>query len=249
MDVTKIDYRWAVAAIALLAAGCGKKEEAAAPTAATGPVTANAPAGGWTEAVAATPDGGFVMGNPDAPVKLVEYSSMTCPHCAAFSNEGVPVLKQNYISTGKVSLEMRNFVRDPVDLTAALIARCGGPAPFFKMTEQLFATQMDWIGQFQKVSQAEQQAMGALPEDKQYGALAKAGGLDRFAEERGIPAEKTAQCLADLKERDRLVAMNKTAVDTYKLEGTPTFLINGKVAESTFDWASLEPKLKAALGS
>ncbi len=70
--------------------------------------------------------------------------------------------------------------------------------------------------------------------------LAKAGGLDRFAEERGIPAEKTAQCLADLKERDRLVAMNKTAVDNYKLEGTPTFLINGKVADSTFDWASLE---------
>ncbi len=245
----KADYRWAMAAVALAATGCDKQGDAPTPTAGAGPVTANAPAGGWTESVAATPDGGFVMGNPAAAVKLVEYSSMTCPHCADFSVNALPKVKSDYIATGKVSLEMRNFIRDPVDLTAALLARCGGPGPFFKMTEQLYADQRIWIGRFTGTSAADQARIGKLPEDEQYAALAKLGGLDTFARERGIPADKARQCLMDLKTRDRLVAMNKRAVDDYQLSGTPTFLINGRVVENAYDWASLEPKLKAAVGS
>ncbi|MBU3077992.1 DsbA family protein [Sphingomonas quercus] len=246
------DYRLGLAAIALIVAGCDKKAETPAggtPTAAAGPVAANAPAGGWTETATTTPEGGFLLGNPAAPVKLVEYSSMTCPHCAAFSTEAMPALKANYIASGKVSLEMRNFVRDPVDLAAALIARCNGAPAYFKMTEQLYASQMDWIGNFQKLTPADQSAIGNLPQDKQYAALAKAGGLDRFAEERGLPADKVAQCLGNLKERDLLVEMNRKAVEDIKLEGTPTFLINGQLVQGAYDWASLEPKLKAAVGS
>ena len=247
----KFDPRWSVATLALFAAACGEKAEAPAngPAAATaGPVAANAPAGGWTEATSVTPEGGMLMGNPAAPVKLVEYSSMTCPHCAQFSAEGVPAIKADYIASGKVSLEMRNFVRDPVDVTASLIARCGGAGPFFKMTEQLYATQMDWIGRYQQVSPAEQQRIGTLPEAQQYEALAKAGGLDSFAAERGIAADKVKACLGDLKARDQLVAMNKTAVDDYNINGTPMFLINGEVVDNAFDWRALEPKLKAAVG-
>jgi protein-disulfide isomerase len=243
----KIDPRWGLALLALAVTACDKKAEQA-PTATTGPVAVNAPAGGWSETTSQTAEGGFVMGNPDAPVKLVEYSSMTCPHCAVFAAEGVPALKANYINSGKVSLEMRNFIRDPVDVTASLLARCGGPGPYFKMTEQLYATQNDWIGKFTSTSAQAQADIGKLPENEQYAALAKLGGLDTFAQERGIPADKAKQCLMDLKARDQLVAMNKKAVDEYNLTGTPTFLINGQAVENAYDWASLEPKLKAAVG-
>src|SRR3569833_3015065 len=85
----------------------------------------------WTRVVRATPAGGFVMGNPDARVKLVEYGSMTCPHCRAFEAEGVPTLVGKYVKSGQVSWEFRNYVRDAFDVSAALIARCNGAGAFF----------------------------------------------------------------------------------------------------------------------
>ena len=66
------------------------------------------------------------MGNPNAEVKLVEFGSMTCPHCAEFDEQGGKPLIDNYVKNGQVSFEFRNFVRDPFDMTASLIARCGG---------------------------------------------------------------------------------------------------------------------------
>ena len=76
--------------------------------------------GDWSEVVAATPEGGFVMGNPNAGVKLVEYGSYTCGHCARFDEEGVQPLIDKYVKTGRVSFEFRNYVRDPYDLAGAL---------------------------------------------------------------------------------------------------------------------------------
>ena len=72
------------------------------------------------------PKAGFVMGNPDAKLKLIEYGSLTCPHCREFDEKGVPALIDNYVKTGQVSWEFRNYVRDAFDLTAALVARCNG---------------------------------------------------------------------------------------------------------------------------
>ncbi|MCA1653471.1 MAG: DsbA family protein, partial [Sphingomonadales bacterium] len=102
-----------------LAAATASTEVTAAPVA--------APNGGdWTTVVSRTPAGGFVMGNPNAKVKLIEYGSLTCPHCAEFEEKGGKPLIDNYVKKGLVSFEFRNFVRDPYDITAALIARCGG---------------------------------------------------------------------------------------------------------------------------
>jgi protein-disulfide isomerase len=89
-----------------------------------------APAGAIVvETAAETPEGGFVIGNPNAPLKLVEYGSHTCHVCAAFSQEGAAGMDK-YVETGVVSYEIRNLIRDPVDLTIALLARCSGPAAF-----------------------------------------------------------------------------------------------------------------------
>src|SRR3569833_2354772 len=98
----------------------------------------------WTKVVRATPAGGFVMGNPNARVKLVEYGSMTCPHCAHFDEDSVPSLIANYVKSGKVSWEFRNYVRDTIDVSAALIARCGGAKRFFPLTRALFKDQPSW---------------------------------------------------------------------------------------------------------
>src|SRR3546814_8236510 len=76
------------------------------------------------------------MGNPEAAIKIIEFASLTCSHCADFSENGFPALRDKYVNTGKVSYELRNFVRDPLDMTAALLARCAGAEPFFSLSEQ-----------------------------------------------------------------------------------------------------------------
>src|SRR5881398_3208672 len=100
----------------------------------------------WTHVVAATPAGGFVLGNPKAKVKLVEYGSLTCPHCRAFDEEGVPTLLGKFVKSGQVSWEFRNYVRDAADLTAALIARCNGARGFFPLVRALYHDQPTWFG-------------------------------------------------------------------------------------------------------
>ena len=108
----------------------------------------------WSEVVAKTPEGGTRMGNPDAPIKLVEYGSMTCSHCAQFSEQASAGLRDEFVSSGRVSYEFRNFVRDPIDLTVAMLARCGSPESFFPLTEQAFAYQPAMMEKAQKAGEA-----------------------------------------------------------------------------------------------
>ncbi len=233
---------FATIAIAALLGGCQKEKAAEAPAATT---SIAAPAAGWAETVAATPEGGFLMGNPAAPIKLIEYASLTCPHCAAFAAEGFPKLESDYVASGKVSLEVRNFVRDPADLAAALLSRCAGAGPYFKLTEQLFAAQNEWLGRLQALTKAQQAELQALPAERQVGWIATAAGLDAFVRQRGITAGQAAACVGDKKAQDQLVAMRDSATKDYNLSGTPTFLLNGEVITGA-DWAAIEPQLKGA---
>lgn len=246
-----------LAATALIAASaCSKKAGDAPGSGSTATADASAPtikvtkpaSGDWTEAVAPTGAGGYVMGNPDAKVKLIEYGSLTCPHCAEFDEKGVPALLANYVKDGKVSWEFRNFVRDPFDLSASLVARCNGEKSVFGMTRALYAAQPEWVAKLQAVPPAQLEALSKLPPAQQFPAYAKLAGFAQFAAMRGIPAAKTEACLVDTKQVDRLVQMNSDAVSQYNIPGTPTFLLNGSVVPDTATWALLEPKLKAALG-
>ena len=239
--------------LALLLAGCGGKEDSGGNTATTSnaPTAAAIPApngGDWTQNVSQTADGGFVMGNPDAPVKLVEFASMTCSHCAEFAETGIEPLTEKYVKTGLVSFEIRNFVRDPADLAASLLARCGGAPPYFQLTEQLFAAQQEWIGKLQAMTPAQQQQLQGLRPQQAVGAMAEQAGLVQFVRVRGVPAEKAQQCLANEAELNRLVQMAQKATKDYpEFPGTPTFIINGELAQNAGTWAALEPKLQAAL--
>lgn len=202
----------------------------------------------WTRVVRATPAGGFVMGNPAARVKLVEYGSMTCPHCRAFDAEGVPHLL-DYVKSGQLSWEFRNYVRDAFDISAALITRCNGPASFFPLTRAVFAEQANWEAKIQATPHDKLEAIQKLPMNRQFLALARLTGLQQLASAHGLPASKSTRCLIDEGAAKRLAQMDDQATTQYPdFVGTPTFLIDGKLLDRTATWDALEPQLKAALG-
>jgi protein-disulfide isomerase len=245
--------------IALLAASfataaCNAEKSADKTAATSGPVTPVAPPanGDWTSVVSQTAAGGFLMGNPNAAVKVVEFGSMTCPHCAAFDAEGMKPLIDNYVKTGKVSLEFRNFVRDPFDVAASLVARCGGATSFFGLTRGLYADQRDWVSKIQTADPTAMQRIQSLPPQQQFVEIAKIAGFQDWAAMRGLSPEKTAACLANRSEVDRLVQMQNDAVSTYDIPGTPAFLLNNEmvtIEPGSTPWTQVEAKIKSALGS
>ncbi len=241
-----------LASAALLATACNAEKGATAsgksPEVTAKPVAAPNN-GDWSTIVTKTPEGGFAMGNPNAKVKLVEFGSMTCPHCAEFEEHGTAALIDNYVKKGLVSFEFRNFVRDPFDMTASLVARCAGTAGFFGLTRNLYAQQQDWVGKIQSADQAKMQALQSMTPAQQFSTIADLAELKQFAAMRGVPRAKAEQCLANEAEVNQLVQMNSDAVSNYSVPGTPSFLINGALVDSTANWQALEPKLKEALAS
>ncbi|WP_118856920.1 thioredoxin domain-containing protein [Sphingomonas mesophila] len=199
----------------------------------------------WRSTVVMTAEGGMAIGNPKARVTLVEYGSMTCPHCREFARDGFGPLTANYVKSGKVRFEYRNFVLNGYDLAASLIARCAGPKRFFPATEKIFAEQPKWIARIQG-SKARIDAAKALPADKQIAAMADIAGLKPLGVASGIPAARIDQCLADTKAAEQLFGFGRKAAAEQGVKGTPTFFLNGKRVEA-HDWATLEPLIKKAL--
>jgi protein-disulfide isomerase len=236
--------------LALALGACGEGADTDATTAAAGnqqlqlePIPA--PEGGdWTEVVERTGEGGFRMGNPDAPVKLVEFASMTCPACAAFAKQGSEQLKNDYVRTGHVSFEFRNFVLNGPDAAASLLARCQPPGAFFRLTDQLFAEQQTWLGNMTDEQAARLQQ---VPPEQQVPALARALELDQFFRRRGMPESEVNACLNNRQELERLAELNQRAIDQHGISGTQSFLINGELVEGVSDWSWLEPRIRAAL--
>lgn len=200
----------------------------------------------WTQTVEATPEGGFRMGNPNAPVKVVEYLSLTCPHCADFARQGTPNLIRNYVRSGRVSLEYRNFVLNSVDATASLLARCATPANYFRMADRLFATQAEWFGRAQSVAEAQRDQLNALPTDQRLARMAELSGLTAIAGQHGVSAARARQCLADQAGIDRLGEIYQAAANL-GVQGTPTFLINGSVVNVN-SWPEIEELIRQAGG-
>jgi protein-disulfide isomerase len=235
-----------------LAAAAALVALAVAPAAAAAPVRHRAAphaapaARDWSRVVAATPEGGFRMGNPAARVKLVEYGSLTCPHCAAFAREGEAALVQKYVRAGRVSYEFRNYVLNGIDVAATLATRCSGPSGFFPMAQTLYVTQPVWVARINGLSPAQKNEIKALPEGRRLVRLAQIGGLTQVAARYGVAPARAASCLADAGALDRLGKIVEAA-NALGVEGTPTFFINGVKAD-TNTWTGLEPLIRNAGG-
>jgi protein-disulfide isomerase len=205
--------------------------------------------GDWSQVVTQTPEGGFMMGDPQAKVRLLEFASMTCPHCAEFDETGVQPLIDKYVKTGQVSYELRNYVRDGFDVAATLIARCNSTKGFFPLTRALFKDQDQWVGKVQATPPEQLEQLQSLPPNRQFLELAKIAGFQQWAAARGIPEAKSTQCLTDENAVNQLVQMASSATTDYpNFSGTPNFVINGKLDEKIAGWPALEAAIRNALG-
>ena len=200
----------------------------------------------WSNHVSATEQGGFRMGNPNAKVAIVEYGSLTCPHCRHFAETSLKPLVEQYVRTGKASYEFRPFMLNGLDVAVTLVAGCNGPSHFFPMAEQLYATQPDWEGKVLKLPQSDQEKIGAMPQDQMMVAYAKASGIATIASAHGITPARAEVCLKDQTAANRLMKIEQDASDK-GVKGTPTFFVNDKQV-AAYDWATLEPFLKDAGG-
>jgi len=203
--------------------------------------------GDWTQTVVKTPEGGFRMGNPEAPVKLVEYGSLSCPHCAEFEEQGGPALRDTYVKSGQVSWEFRTYLLFPTDPGISLLLNCQSESSFFPAVEQLYKDQRGWMGKIQEMPQDQQQALMTMPPRDSASAVARAAGLDEFFRQRGMPSSQIQSCLSDPAGLENLASIKRRA-DDEKVNGTPSFLINGKLYEGPANWGGLQPALREAIG-
>ncbi len=203
------------AALLALAASAPAHSQSAPATApaetaarATNPSAATAPASTGSVDVAqlmapqALPD--IVVGNPDAPVTIVEYASMTCSHCADFHSESYPAIKTDYLDTGKAKLILREFPFDPRALGAFMLARCAGDDKRTAMVDVLFDQQTTWAT-----------AQNASTE------------LLKIAQLAGMTQDQFTACLSNTELQGQIVAVQKAGQDQFGVNATPTFFING----------------------
>ena len=218
----------------------------AAPAAQAQAAPARSAATDWARTVVLTPEGGFRMGNPNAKVKLVEYGSLTCGHCAAFARAGMAPLVGNYVKSGKVSYEFRNFILNGLDVAASLLARCGGAGRFFPVADKLYATQGQWMGRATSLTQAQKDRLTAAPEAERLALYAGEVGLTQLAAQQGIAPASAKKCLTDQAAVNRLGQIAEAA-SAQGVAGTPTFFLNGTNI-GTHTWATLEPILRRSAG-
>jgi protein-disulfide isomerase len=162
------------------------------------------------------PLGDMSLGDEKAPVTIIEYASMTCPHCANFHEITFPELKKKYIDTGKVRFILREFPTDPIAAAAFMLARCGGKERYFPMVETLFQQQRTW---------AVQRPLQPLM------AIGKQAGLS----EAGFN-----ECLKNQQVLDGIEDVRQRAAQKFNVQATPTFFVNGKQLRGSAALAEFE---------
>lgn len=170
------------------------------------------------------PLGEIALGRDDAPVTIVEYSSLTCPHCAAFHIETLPKLKKTYIETGAVQIKFRPFPFDPFATAGAMLAQCVAPKQRVTFLDILFTRQAQWIN-----SQNPTQDLQAL------------------ALQAGLSEGDYVVCLKDENMLKGIRAMQKAAAEELGVRSTPTFFINGEKLEGNQPFESFEKIIKPLL--
>jgi len=162
-----------------------------------------------------------VLGKADAPITIIEYASLTCPHCAEFNKEVLPELKTKYIETGKAKLIYRDFPLDQWALRASVLARCAPADKYFGFVDVLFQNQVTW----------------ATAKDP-MAALEKIGMLG------GVSSAQFSACMQDKKLQDAVLAQSLQGQKEFDVQGTPTILVNGKKIDNPQSFADFDKILK-----
>lgn len=205
-----------------------------------------APAGSsWSQQAVRTEAGGWQVGNPDAPIKLVEYGSLTCPACANFSMQSKGPLFDTYVNSGRVSFELRSTILTGVlDLLLTRMIECAPVNVAVPLADQVWGNLEAVTAPFSANQAALEQAF-ELPEDQRFVAMAQAGGIVDFFAARGISGEQAQVCLADAPAIMALAETTQAAATEDGVTGTPTFFLNGVRIDGT-SWSVVEPALQEA---
>ena len=232
------------APLALALAACGSGEEAPVKAEPIAPIAA--PAGqSWADTVAITPEGGWLAGNPEAPIKLVEYGSLTCPACAAFSVGGMKPLREKYVNSGRVSLEFRSVpIHGAIDLVLTRLLECGPKEAAHPLAEQLWANNAAVLDPVTANAARLEQALG-LAENQRFVAFAEEARVLDFFAARGMSTDQARQCLSNAPAIQALAERMQTQTEKDEITGTPTFFLNGARLDA-ISWADVEPALQRA---
>lgn len=214
---------------------------------ATTPASSGAATRNWNDVVTRTDHDSYVLGNPNAKVKLTAFISYTCPHCAHFESEAEAPLRLTFIANGQGSLEVRSFVRDGVDLTVAMLTHCGPASKFFLNHAAFLGSQAEWIKPALAPSpmQTARWYQGPLQTRLRY--IATDFHFYQIMETRGYSRAEVDKCLADVALAKRLAEETEQATKEYSIQGTPSFLIDNILLTGTFSWDALRPQLEARL--
>lgn len=200
----------------------------------------------WNQTTTVTPAGNHVLGNPDAGVKLVEFVSYTCSHCAHFEEQADSAMRVTYVAQGRLSVEVRNYLRDPVDLTVALLANCGPPSKFFANHTAFMRSQEKWIGPLATAGPAQKQRWSSGAFATRTKAIAADFGFYEIMKNRGYERPVVDRCLADEPKAQRLAAGTDEAREAGVM-GTPSFMLDGTLLAGTHNWAALYPQIRARM--
>ncbi len=192
-------------------------------------------------------DAGFlnrdmVLGDPNAPVEIIEYASITCNHCATFHNNVLPRIKEKYVDTGKAKIVVRSFLLNGIDAQGSAISRCVPERRYFAFMDALFERQTEWydIPEYQRLSGLhDQQTAGQMFVEHTMSEISK------IARQVGLNQAKIDECATNEVIGEYLFSIYQEAVDKYKVNSTPTIIVNGNKTNN--DYASIERAIEAEL--
>lgn len=200
------------------------------------------PAKAWQAEIAPT-EGGYLIGNPDADMRLTEFISYTCPHCADFTKQAGPAMDLALVAPGKLAVEVRPVIRNWLDLTVTLLARCGDTAGFKDRHRMFLYSQEEWLGRAASAPKSQQQSWARATADARLSA-ARALDLDDRLATRGMDLPVINACLMDDAAAQSLLDRSNADRTQYGIQGTPSFAINGETLEGVYSWQALLPELE-----
>lgn len=226
----------ALAAAALLVTGAApaRKPDAKAPAHKATP-------GNWASLVTITADGSHLLGNPKAPTQVTEFVSYTCSHCAHFTKESDAPLRQTMVAKGQVALTVTNLLRNPIDLTIAMLTTCGDPKRFVVRHNAFLATQDIWMAKLNTIGEDRQKRWFEGDIQTRMRTIATDFDFYSMVAPWGVSHAQADQCINDKAAFAKLEQQQKT-VQAVGANSTPSFVLDGKLLD-VHDWAGLSQAL------